>query len=176
MKSITPIANKSEFLEFKMRIDTASTYVFCDIRVPFGQQGGLSDLDIESVLSLPGSGVYEHKGLQFGIFKTRFGDGIYPFHEADELNDPELVLLKCDDYFEDDEPIDNCLIDSGSIALVPAAFLPIGATPGDIGPIVDFSRFDEEDYEDSSVSIYCNDRGIYVVDYFLIRDFRSWKA
>ena len=175
MKSIPPIATSAEYIEFKMRIDTASTYVFCDIGVLFGQQGGLSDLDIESVLLLPDSGVYEHNGLQFGIFKTRFGDGIYPFHGTDEWNNPELVLLKCDYYFEDDEPMDNCIVDSGSIAFVPASFLPIGSQPEDIGPDVDFSRFDEEDYEDSSVSIYCNDRGIYVIDCFLVRDLLSWK-
>ena len=175
MKSIPPIATSAEYIEFKMRIDTASTYVFCDIGVPFGQQGGLSDLGIESVHLLPDSGVYEHKGLQFGIFKTRFGDGIYPFHEADDMNDPELVLMQCDAYFEEDEPIDNCLVDSGSIAFIPASFIPTGSKPGGVGPVVNFSRFDNEDYDDSSVSIYCNEKGIYVVDYFLVRDLLSWK-
>ena len=175
MKSIPPIAISSEYIEFKMKINTLSTYVFCDVKVAFSQQCGLSDLGIKSVLSLPGSGVYEYNGLEFGIFKTQSGDGIYPFHEADDMNDPELVLLQCDSYFEDDEPIDNCLVDSGSIAFMPASLLAPGMKPGEVGPVVNFSRFDDEDYADSSVSVYCNEKGIYVIDYFLVRDLLSWK-
>ena len=35
--------------------------------------------------------------------------------------------------------------------------------------------WNDEDYDDSSVSIYCNEKGIYVVDYFLVTDLLSWK-
>ena len=174
MESIHPVRRSDQFAEFNMRIDAESTYTFCDSVVAFGDKGGLSDLGIETLISLPGTGLYQHNGLQFGVFKVQ-GDGAYPFHETNDINDPELVLLKCDTYFEGDEPMDNCIIDSGCIVFVPPSFLPEGSIPEEIGPVVDFSIFDEEDYEDSSVSLYCNDRGIYILDCFLVRNLRLWK-
>ena len=174
MKSIPSQNSNAGFTVFEMKIDTESTYTFCDVGLPFKEGGALHDLGIESILSLPNTGIYEHKGLQFGIFKVPH-DGVYPIYESDDMNDPDLILMECDEYFEDDDPVGHCLVDSACIALIPPSFLPDGLEPAKAGPAVDFARFDEEDYEDSSVSIYCNNRGIYIIDRFLVRDFRLWK-
>lgn len=173
MKTI-PSTIHSDYAECNIAIDVNSKYVFCDIAVPFEVNGGLSDLKLDSVTTLPDSGIYEHNGVQFGIFKVA-SDGELPFHEADELCNPELVLLNCDSYFKEDDPLDYCQIDSGCVAFIPAAFLPPGMEPINAGPVVNFSLFEEENYENSETPIYFNSKGIYVIDYFLVRDIYSWK-
>ena len=83
--------------------------------------------------------------------------------------------MDCQEYFEGCDPLDYCRVDSGCIAFIPASMLPPGTESKNVGPVVDFARFDEEDYEDSKVSIYSSSKGIYVIDYFLARSLNSLK-
>ena len=171
MKSIQPTKIFSEYKEHAMKVDPSGRYLFCDIGIAFDKNGGLGDLSPEACLQ---DGVFEHNGIYFALVGTTHGDGVYPFYEADDLHHPELVLLDCKSYFANEEPLDQLFINSGRIALIQDAILSPSFDPLDVGPRVNLARFDEEDYEDSELTIYENDKAIYLIDYLLVRDFRYW--
>jgi len=158
-----------------MKINANEKYIFCDASVLLTHSDKPGTPQAADLLSLPESGIYKIEAAQIGIFKVAH-DGEYPFYEADDLNNPELVLMDCKEYFEGCPPLDYCSVDSGCIAFIPVALLPPDTEPINIGPVVDFARFDEEDYENSSVSIYSSPVGIYVIDYFLAKDLSFLKT
>ena len=175
MKAIPPIKSNPAFNEYSVKIDVGAKYVFCDVSVFLRCSDKPGPPQASDILPLPDSGIYCHEGVQIGVFKVPH-DGEYPFYEADELNDPDLVLVDFKEYFEGCEPLDYCRIDSACIAFIPVSLLPPGIEPMNVGPVVDFARFDEDDYEDSSVSLYTSSSGIYVIDYFLARDLSSFQG
>ena len=171
MKLIEPTKACSGYTEHAMKIDPSGRYLLCDIGIAFNKDGGLGDLSPEACLQ---DGVFEHNGIYFALFGTTHGDGVYPFYEADACHDPDSVLLDCKSYFADEEPLDQLFIDSGRIALIQDTVLSPSFDPLDVGPRVNLARFDEEDYEDSQLTIYESNKAIYLIDYLLVRDFRYW--
>ena len=84
-------------------------------------------------------GVFEHNGIYFASFGTAYGDGVYPFYEADDLHALELVLLDCKSYLADEQPLDQLLIDSGRIASIQDTSLSPYFGPLDVGPRVNIA-------------------------------------
>ena len=68
-----------------------------------------------------------------------YGDGVYPFYEADDLHALELVLFDCKSYLADEQPLDQLLIDSGRIASIQDTSLSPYFGPVDVGPRVNIA-------------------------------------
>ena len=89
MKLIEPTKACSGYTEHSMKIDPSGRYLLCDIGIAFNKDGGLGDLSPETCLE---DGVFEHNGIYFALFGTTHGDGVYPFYDACDLQDPDVCL------------------------------------------------------------------------------------
>jgi len=155
----------TQVLTIERQCDETANYFVGDLSYAYAEQSGWIEL---TETTNGNNGIHRKGDSYFYIFHT-CEDGSYPIYEADEIENPELILGDYLDQFEGLAPYDNLPSDCANIGIIPVSLSTKGIDElKENGLIIDFAAYlDLQEAGTDKVSVYSSINGIYFLDMFI---------